>query len=349
MILGERNPSFCCVSPQLHNPKAASMTPTKENLMKHGILKSKLALPTGALLGSLAIVALALLASSSMTLAAGGIVIHGSETTGSHLKLTVSGGNLVVNGYTESNEQAGCEFTHGQNALQCSLAGISQIEIDTGRSDDTVEVLEPLPVPLIAHLGEGADKFIGSEEPDTCYPEGSVNNNCDGGKGNDTCVTGSETTKCIGGPGDDLCEAGFNNDACYGGPGNDVCKMGAGESKCLGEDGNDLLKGGSGSDHLSGGPGNDRIYGESDSDKLYGDTGNDYVYGGSASDKVYGGPGSDHIYGEASPDKLYGGPGDDYAYGGSSPDKLYGEAGKDYCNGGPGVGRSYACESGPGR
>jgi Ca2+-binding RTX toxin-like protein len=280
--------------------------------MKHGILKSKFSLLTGAFLSSLAVLALALFASSTMASTAGGIVIHGSEDVGSHLKLAVSGGNLVVNGYTESGEQTGCEFTHGQNALLCPFAGVSQVEVNMGKSNDKVEVLEPLPVPLVTHLGGGSDKFIGSGEPDTCYLEGTDSSSCYGNGGNDVCISGA------------------GGDGCYGGPGNDVCKMGAGEDKCLGEDGNDRLYGGSDSDHLAGGPGNDYVYGEADSDKLFGEAGNDYVNGGSSSDKLYGGLGNDHLS------------------GGPSPDKLYGEAGKDYCDGGPGVGRSYACESGPG-
>ena len=41
-------------------------------------------------------------------------------------------------------------------------------------------------------------------------------------------------------------------------------------------------------------------------------------------------------------------PGADTLDGGADPDQLYGEGGNDYCDGGPGVGRSHACESGPG-
>ncbi len=281
-------------------------------MKKHGILKSKFSLLTGAFLSSLAIVALALVIGPTMASATSGIVIHGSEKASSHLQLTVSEEALVVNGFTEFSDQPGCEFTHGQNALRCPLPGVSQVEVDMGISNDKVEVLDPLPIPLVAHMGGGSDKFVGSDEPDTCYLEGNSKSSCESGGGNDVCISGA------------------GSDGCYLGPGNDACKGGAGEDKCLGEVGNDLLRGGSGSDHLSGGPGNDRVYGEADSDKLYGDTGNDYVNGGSSPDKAYGGPGNDHLL------------------GGPSPDKLYGEAGKDYCNGGPGVGKSESCESGPG-
>lgn len=298
--------------------------------MKHGILKSKFTPLTGAFLSSLAIVALALFTSLTMASTTSGIVIRGPETLSSHLQLTVSGENLIVNGTLEYGEQTGCEITHGHNALSCPLSGVGQVEVNMGSSKDTVEVLDPLPVPLVTHLGDGSDKFIGSDEPDTCYPEGTANNSCDGGGGNDACITGQETTKCIGGSGNDICTDGAGSDACYGGPGNDVCKMGAGEDRCLGEAGKDRLYGGSSSDHLSGGSGNDYIYGEADSDKLLGEAGEDHINGGSSSDKLYGGLGNDHLS------------------GGPSPDKLFGEAGKDYCNGGPGVGRSYACESGPG-
>lgn len=317
--------------------------------MNHGILKSKFTLLLGAFLGSLAVLALALLTSSATATTPIEIVIQGPEASSSHLQLTMDGDNLIVNGTLEEGKQAGCEVTHGHNALSCPLSEAVYVAINMGSDSDKVEVLDKLPIPLTIHLGDGSDQFTGSDEADMCYPEGDANNSCDTGGGNDTCIMVTETNKCTGGAGNDICKASAGGDACYGGPGDDVCKMGPGEGKCLGEDGNDHLNGEAGSDHLSGGPGDDYVSGEGDSDKLYGDTGNDEVLGGASSDKIYGGTGNDRLNGGASSDKAYGGPGNDHLSGGPSPDKLYGESGKDYCNGESGLGKSYLCESGPGK
>jgi Ca2+-binding RTX toxin-like protein len=205
---------------------------------------------------ALAIGALALALTATSASPAGRIVIFGAAS-GSHLTLTTSGSNIVVKGYMSPAKPSGCRFTRYRRAAVCSTAGTAAIEVDMGPSDDKVEVLDPLPFPLTAHLGAGSDKFIGNDEPDTCYPEGSISNGCVGGGGNDTCITGPKNTECFGGPGNDFCRAGAGSDGCWGGPGNDVCYMGPGEDGCHGGPGNDRLFGGPGADQLYGGPGFD--------------------------------------------------------------------------------------------
>ncbi len=185
----------------------------------------------------------------------GRIVIRG-VATGTHLRLSLSGGNLLVTGpMAEVSE--GCGFTRGHGAVSCPLGGAGEIEIDTGPADDKVEVLDKLPLPLIAYLGAGSDKLIGNGERDSCHPQGTPRNRCVGGGGNDICVSGPVNTDCVGGPGNDVCITGSGSDGCWGGPGNDYCSMGAGQDGCHGEAGNDRLYGGPGADQLYGGPGND--------------------------------------------------------------------------------------------
>ena len=131
-----------------------------------------------------------------------------------------------------------------------------------GAASDFVEVADPLPIPVTAHLGASSDKFIGNDEPDTCYPEGTARNRCIGRDGNDICITGQKNSDCVGGPGDDYCKTGAGSDGCWGGPGDDVCYMGPGNDGC------------------HGGPGNDRLYGGPGEDQLYGGGGFDYCDGG---------------------------------------------------------------------
>lgn len=191
----------------------------------------------------------------------GQIVVHGAHS-GSHLQLSVHGSHLVVDGWMARAQPAGCRFRRHREIAICNLADAGSVELDMGPSADMVKVLDPLPAPLTVRLGDGSDKFIGNNEVDTCYPEGSRRNRCVGGGGNDICITGSQNSDCVGGPGNDYCKHGAGSDGCWGGPGQDVCLMGAGHDGC------------------HGGGGNDRLYGGPSSDRLYGEGGRDHCDGG---------------------------------------------------------------------
>jgi hypothetical protein len=203
----------------------------------------------------LAVAALFLLGTGSAA-PRSGIVIR-AASSGSHLRLAVSDSRLLVNGHLASTRPVGCRITRGHSAAVCELEEAGSIVVETGSSNDKVEVLDPLPVPLTVYLGSGSDKLIGNAEPDTCYPEGSDRNRCIGEGGDDICIAASVNTDCVGGAGDDYCKTAGGSDGCWGGPGDDVCLMGAGQDGCHGEGGDDRLYGGSGDDQLYGGDGSD--------------------------------------------------------------------------------------------
>jgi hypothetical protein len=184
------------------------------------------------------------------------IVVYGPEG-GTHLKLSVEAGNLVVRGWMAHTQPRGCRFAGHRNRAVCPLSRAGAVELDMGPAGDMVEVLDKLPVPLTIHLGAGSDKFIGNGEKDTCYSEQSRRNRCIGGGGNDVCITGNQNSDCVGDAGDDFCETGAGSDGCWGGPGNDVCRMGSGQDGCHGEGGDDQLFGGGSPDRLYGGDGFD--------------------------------------------------------------------------------------------
>jgi len=217
----------------------------------------------------LRIAALSLAAAVGLLLSIGGgaaipqnrIVLHGAHS-GSHMKLSVRGGRLVVKGLMARVRPAGCRLKRHRLIAVCRLAGAGSVELDMGPSGDRVEVLDRLPVSLTAYLGGGSDKFIGNGERDTCYPQGNRRNRCIGRGGNDICVTGPRNSDCVGGRGNDYCKHGTGSDGCWGGPGRDVCVMGPGHDGC------------------HGGRGNDRLYGGSSSDRLYGGSGRDHCDGG---------------------------------------------------------------------
>jgi hypothetical protein len=184
------------------------------------------------------------------------IVVRAGQST--HLRLSVRGARLVVEGRLSPPQPGSrCRAMRRGGGAVCALAGATSIVVETSPEPDKVEVLDPLPVPLTAHLGAGSDKLIGNAEPDTCYPEGTRRNRCVGGGGNDVCVSAPVNTDCVGGPGDDFCRTGAGSDGCWGGPGDDVCLMGRGHDGCHGEAGSDRLYGGPASDQLYGGRGRD--------------------------------------------------------------------------------------------
>jgi RTX calcium-binding nonapeptide repeat (4 copies) len=188
------------------------------------------------------------------------IVIRGAYP-GSHLRLSVHGDHLVVDGWMSRSQPAGCHFRRRRLLAVCPLGGVGSIVVEMGPSGDMVEVLDRLPVPLTAYLGNGSDKFIGNGERDTCYSQGARRNRCVGGAGDDICITGQRNSDCVGGAGNDYCQTGAGSDGCWGGPGNDICRMGPGHDGCHGEGGRDILFGGPSSDRLYGGRGFDRCDG----------------------------------------------------------------------------------------
>ena len=208
-------------------------------------------------ISTLAVAALFLLgADSSAAPTREAIVIRGADS-GSHLRLSMRGSHLFVNGRMARSRPLGCRLTRGFSAAACRLSEAGSVVIEMGPSNDKIVVLDRLPVPLTVYLGSGSDKLIGNGERDFCYPQGSRRNRCIGGGGNDVCISGPRNTDCVGGPGDDYCETSHGSDGCWGGPGRDVCLMGAGQDGCHGDGGADRLLGGPHPDQLYGGQGRD--------------------------------------------------------------------------------------------
>lgn len=188
------------------------------------------------------------------------IVVHGAHG-GSTLKLSKHGGHLVVRGWMAKARPTGCHFRRYRLLAVCDLDRVDSIRLAMGPSGDMITVADPMPVPVVVHLGGGSDKFIGNNERDYCFPGGHRRNRCIGRGGDDLCITGPRNSDCVGGKGNDYCEHGTGSDGCWGGPGRDVCRMGPGHDGCHGGPGNDLLYGGSSSDRLYGGGGHDHCDG----------------------------------------------------------------------------------------
>ena len=141
-----------------------------------------------------------------------------------------------------------------------------------------------------------------------------------------TVYLGDGSDKFLGNAEPDTCypQAARRN-RCYGGAGDDICITGPRNSDCVGDGGNDYCK------HSTG------------SDGCWGD------FSTQPDDPRQGLPGDDTCLMGPGKDGCHGGAGSDRLYEGSGTGKLYGGGGRDFCDGGPGVGRSYTCETGPGR
>ena len=72
-----------------------------------------------------------------------------------------------------------------------------------------------------------------------------------------------------------------------GGKGNDTMISGGGDDSLYGNEGVDRVSGGSGDDRILGSPGNDSLLGEAGSDTIYGGSGNDHINGGDGNDDLF--------------------------------------------------------------
>lgn len=192
-------------------------------------------------------------------------------------------------------------------------------------------------------LGSGSDYGYGNDL-DNEIDGGSGNDSLFGMAGNDTLTGGVGNDKLYGDDGDDVVTGDAGNDYLYGGAGDDELDGGADNDRLYGDDGNDTIYGRAGNDMMYGGLGNDEIDAGDGADRLYGHEGNDILVGGAGNDMLYGDDGDDVMTGGDDVDKLYGGAGDDVMTGGDGNDYLKGDAGDDTLDGGAGDDKLYGSD-----
>lgn len=213
--------------------------------------------------------------------------------------------------------------------------------------------------------GDGTDTFTGIELVELTGGDGdnlldasgatlpTIQN---GGKGNDTLVTGSGTDVLDGGDGIDVSSITGTNvlltDVSFNGTDTisnieivnitagatdsrlDASGYTLGSVNLIGGPGNDTLLGGSGNDTLAGNEGNDSLVGGDGNDIATGGIGNDVIQGGKGNDNLNGNGGNDLLSGEEDNDLARGGTGNDTILGGAGSDTLNGEDGNDSIRGG---------------
>ena len=172
-----------------------------------------------------------------------------------------------------------------------------------------------------------------------------LNNDLEGGLGNDTLVGLDGNDYLFGYDGDDSLIGGAGDDTLNGGAGNDTVEYSGNQTDYVvtdnpdgthtiqdlragSPDGTDLLYSiehvvflgggsvdfGDGNQSLVGGPGNDTLTGGPGNDTIEGGDGDDLLLGGAGNDSLDGGPGNDTLAGEDGANSLRGGTGDDSYY-----------------------------------
>jgi Ca2+-binding RTX toxin-like protein len=190
----------------------------------------------------------------------GELVIKGTNS-GETISVTVSGGQVKVNG-------ANPAYPGAVNA-----SSVKSIKVYGNGGNDAINL-----------GGVLSGSFTNLPATGAVY--------IDGGAGADT-ITGSGVGDFIyGGADNDNIRGGAGVDQEYGGSGNDWLYGEAGNDYLYGEDGTDILYGGLDDDRLYGNAGNDTLYGDN-GDGYLGYGGNDLLYSDYGNDLMFGEKGSD--------------------------------------------------------
>lgn len=265
-----------------------------------------------------------------------GIVKNGSALTisaaaGITNKITISRSNntLTIRDSGDNvNVGAGCQGLPPFLPVTCSVAGISEIIVNTGDQNDTVT----------------SNAF-------------GVGTTIRGGSGNDTLIAGaaSGTVTFWGEAGNDVLLGGLNADVFDGGPGADVMSGGGGNDLVdysgraarvlvslnnAANDGQEFEGDNVAPDieNISGGSGNDILTGSQLSNVIDGNGGDDVINGGAGNDTLRGNAGADKIDGGSQDDLMEGGAGNDVLVAGTSANApTLVSRDRDVLSGGPGT------------
>jgi Ca2+-binding RTX toxin-like protein len=233
---------------------------------------------------------------------------------------------------TDGDGGGGCTIAAGD--ATCPDAGVTQLVIDTGDRDDSVDLSGGVLVPAIVSLGDGADFASGTNRPDTI----------DGGPGPD---------EIQGLAGEDVLNGAGGEDVLNGDDGNDQLNGGAGSDELNGDEDNDVLHGNDGQDRLDGDRGDDQLFGDAGTDFLENDLGADVLSGGDGHDALDsfgegddswtqdglandGAPGEGDNWGSDLEDIFVGGSGDVTVIAGPADNAIFLGDGNNVVDGGPG-------------
>ncbi|MBJ7471667.1 MAG: hypothetical protein JHD16_10215 [Solirubrobacteraceae bacterium] len=203
------------------------------------------------------------------------------------LKVYVVGAAIIAEDKTSLalTAGAGCVQLTSYRA-GCTAAGLTQLDVDAGDLNDTIDVDVPITNALLVGgagndslrgVGAGQKVFGGSAGFDTVTYSGltvpvyasldaTLN---DGPFDGAPDFIGADVEGIVGGSANDLIVGGTTpNSSLSGGPGNDSVQAGSAGATLLGGTGNDIVTGGAGNDSLSGNEGSDTMDGKGGNDLI---------------------------------------------------------------------------------
>jgi Ca2+-binding RTX toxin-like protein len=242
------------------------------------------------------------------------------------------------------------------NSASCPGVGITAIDVDVGRGNDSAELdRSTIPVAVTGDLAgdSGTDTLIGHNGPGDVRG-GSDRDLLNGNDGADDLEGGSNADLLIYPPeratrlvvtvgsgnnddGNELDQTGSRRDTVHGDI--EIVNGALGPDILLGDRSNETLNGGEGDDLLFGQRGNDGLNGDNGNDGLFGQGGRDTLLGLLGDDLLSGGASTDTARGFFGNDRVLGGPDDDRLVGGPDNDFVRGKKGHDVMKGNTGIDR----------
>jgi Ca2+-binding RTX toxin-like protein len=295
---------------------------------------------------------------------------HGTVLSDGTLDISPSAGGTTSNDDVVTLTSAGSgavkvtEASGGSEATT-TFSGVTQVFVDGGAGDDTIQVQSggPSPewsLPLLLCGGDGSDTITGGPGADRLYGDGGGRMTSSAGPlvcsstaaGNDTLIGQGGADQLFGGAGNDVLvgdvQPGMTLDGLAGynrldGGADDDTLIGAGHDRLIGGSGSDTIDFSAWTKGLTvslikqtvttndGAP----VANLSGIEDAIGGSGDDFLFGGYGSNRLEGGPGNDFIQGDDS-GATAGTPGGDYLSGGAGNDQIFGSGGEDTIYGGPG-------------
>jgi Ca2+-binding RTX toxin-like protein len=146
--------------------------------------------------------------------------------------------------------------------------------------------------------------FAGNTQPQVIVGSATLDNDIEGGDGDDNITAGKGKDTIIGGKGKDTIKGGDGDDDIDSGDDDDDIEVGLGKNKIKAGKGNDKVKGGNDDDDIDGGDDDDNIEAGSGNDTVIGGAGNDTLTGNEGDDAIEGGLGTNTLIGGAGKDRF---------------------------------------------
>ncbi|MBE9187249.1 calcium-binding protein, partial [Microcoleus sp. LEGE 07076] len=178
--------------------------------------------------------------------------------------------------------------------------------------------------------------FVGNTAPQVIVGSATLDNDIQGGDGDDTITAGTGKDTIIGGQGNDTIKGGDGDNDIDGGDDDDDIEVGTGKNKIKGGLGKDKIKAGDGDNDIDGGDDDDDIEVGKGKNKIKGGLGKDKIKGGDGDNDIDGGDDDDDIEVGKGKNKIKGGLGNDKIKGGDDDDEIDGGVGTNTLTGGAG-------------